>query len=257
MSFLFDEIIFGPVNSRRLGVSLGINLLPTDSKFCNFNCVYCECGWTKNKEQGKINFPSRKMVFDAIEHRLSTEFQDNSLDVITYAGNGEPTIHPEFSGVIEDTIFLRNKYVPQAKIAVLSNATMIFKENIVNALKTIDMNILKLDSAIDETMQKINQPLQKLTVDKVVENMRKFEGKLIVQTLFFKGNYNHVFVDNTTEKEIDTWVRKIEIIKPESVMVYTIARDTPEPGLDKLSINDLEKIADKLRKLGIDVQVSG
>lgn len=256
-TFLFDKIIFGPVKSRRLGVSLGINLLPNDSKLCNFNCIYCECGWTPGKKDLKSEFHPRELVKQKLAEKLSDMQQKKEhLDVITYAGNGEPTMHPEFPGIIEDSIELRNKYFPEAKIAVLSNATLIHKHRIIEALKKVDENILKLDSGIDETVQLLNNPLGFYRIENVVNNMKQFHGKFILQTMFVKGEHEGKKVDNTTEKEIRAWLKLVKVANPEMVMIYTIARDTPSPDLVKVSYDELKKIGDLLQKEGFKVQIS-
>jgi wyosine [tRNA(Phe)-imidazoG37] synthetase (radical SAM superfamily) len=180
----------------------------------------------------------------------------DELDVITYAGNGEPTLHPEFAGIIDDSIELRNKYYPWARIAVLSNSTMLGKPEVFNALKKVDQNILKLDSAFDSTIKVLNQPRVKFSVDELVKNLKSFDGNLIIQTLFLRGSFKGKIVDNTTDEEINRWVELIKAIKPKEVMVYTIARDTPAIGLEKVSIKDLKAIAAKIESMGIPVQVS-
>jgi len=254
-TFLFDSIVFGPVRSRRLGVSLGINLLPVNSKICSFNCIYCECGWTDKKEKGRL--PSRDEVKQYLDEKLQAMLKKgDSLDVITYAGNGEPTLHPEFAGIIDDSIVLRDKHFPWARIAVLSNSTMLNKLEVVAALKKIDQNILKLDSAFDSTIKILNQPRVKFSVADFVKNVKSFEGNLIIQTLFLRGVYEGNIIDNTTKVEVDGWLELIKAIKPKEVMVYTIARDTPATGLVKVSLKELKAIAARVEALGIPVQVS-
>ncbi|MRS04288.1 radical SAM protein [bacterium] len=255
-TFLFDEIIFGPVKSRRLGVSLGINLLPVNCKICNFNCIYCECGWTNDTLISTDTLPSRNEVFEALEKKLS-DMQKSSVepDVITYAGNGEPTLHPDFPGIIDDSIMLRDKYFPNARIAVLSNATTITNPAIREALLKVDQNILKLDSAFSETIKIHNQV--HLDASRLIDNLAQFNGKLIIQTLFLRGKYNGIRVDNTTDKELNAWLKAIERIKPSEVMIYTISRDTPEGAqLNKVSEEELNIIALQVEKLGIKTQVS-
>jgi len=258
-TFLFDEIIFGPVKSRRLGVSLGINLLPTKRKICNFNCIYCECGWTTDIESAKGNLPGRRDVYKALEQKLSEmKTANESPDVITYAGNGEPTLHPEFSGIINDSITLRNKYFPKAKIAVLSNATNITKPGIRSALLKVDQNILKLDSAFDLTVKIHNQPNGSLNVEDLIKNLAGFDGNVIIQTLFLRGEFKGTDIDNTTPEEIAAWLKALERIKPSEVMIYTISRDTPVGAkLKKVPLKELKEIAAKVEKLGFKTQVSG
>lgn len=254
-TFLFDSIVFGPVRSRRLGVSLGVNLLPTDSKVCSFDCIYCECGWTQSMASG--NLPTRDNVRRALDKKLAEmQFKGDDLDVITFAGNGEPTLHPDFAGIIDDTINVRNSYFPNARIAVLSNSTMIHRSDVICALNKVDQNILKLDSAFDHTIQLLNKPMMKFDVKSLVEQLKQFKGNLIIQTLFVKGTINNKVVDNTTPDEISAWVQLIEEIKPREVMVYTIARDTPAQDLIKIPIEELNSIAARVEQLGIPVQVS-
>ncbi|RLD35954.1 MAG: radical SAM protein, partial [Bacteroidetes bacterium] len=225
--FLFDEIIFGPVSSRRLGVSLGVNLLPTDYKFCTFDCIYCECGWTK-KTNKKVVLPTQKEIQERLESVLKERKENQlSIDSITFAGNGEPTLHPDFSEIIDDTIRLRNLYFPNALITVLSNASLIHNTKIIKALLKVDKNILKLDAGTETIFQAINQPNGNLILDDVVNYLKKFQGKLIIQTLFVQGYNQHQGIDNTTEKEVAAWLELLKKIKPESVILYPIERETP------------------------------
>lgn len=255
-TFLFDEIIFGPVRSRRLGVSLGVNLLPTTSKVCSFDCIYCECGWTKSSQSGKL--PSRNEVKKSMLERFELmKSKNEALDVITFAGNGEPTLHPDFEAIIDDTIELRNTYFPKARIAVLSNSTILHKPTVVNALQKTDQNILKLDSGIDETLQILNQPLVPTTVEQVARHLEQFKGNFILQTMFVRGSYKGKPLDNSTEVEVEKWLSLVKRLMPKEIMIYTIARDTPVDTLKKVPIEDLEAIAQRARALGIPVQVSG
>ena len=257
-TFLFDQIIFGPVKSRRLGVSLGVNLLPTDSKVCSFDCIYCECGWTPRKRSQKAILPPRALVKQKMEEKLMDMIANNELpDVITFAGNGEPTLHPEFEGIMDDTIELRNQLAPKARIAVLSNATMLHKPAVVRALLKVEDNIQKLDSAFEETIRRIDCPASNFRLKDVVENLKSFQGKVIIQTLFLKGNFKNEIIDNTTEEELAEWMKLIVEIKPSQVMIYTIDRDTPATGLEKVKIDELNLIAQRVRALGFQVQVSG
>lgn len=258
-TFLFDSIIFGPVKSRRLGVSLGINLLPGRKKVCNFNCIYCECGWSQPVESDGGYLPTRSEVFESLASRLQ-EMKINSQepDVITFAGNGEPTLHPDFPGIIDDCITLRNKFFPEAKIAVLSNSTMITNQSVKAALLKVDMNILKLDSAFDLTVKIHNQPRVNIKVDELIENLKQFNGKLIIQTLFLKGSINNETIDNTTVEEVNAWLEALKKIKPSEVMIYTISRDTPAGAtLMKVPVERLRQIALEVEKLGIKTQISG
>lgn len=255
--FLFDQIIFGPIQSRRLGVSLGVNLLPIDAKICTFNCIYCECGYNTTMQESPI--PTRKQVYETLEAKLKEMLAENKLpDVITFAGNGEPTLHAEFEGIIDDTIELRNKYCPAAKVSVLSNSTKIDKPHIFRALNKVDNNILKFDSAIDQTINSIDRPVgKKYNAAWFIEHLKKFNGKLIIQTMFLRGEFNGENIDNTTDIEIETWLNALEVIRPEQVMIYSLDRETPAKNLIKVSVEELNQLADKIRKRGFDVSVAG
>ena len=237
-------------------MSLGVNLLPVNEKVCSFECVYCECGFA-HKVQG-AHIPTREEVRLALRQKLNEmKLQGTGLDVFTFAGNGEPTLHPEFKGVIEDTIALRNEYYPGAKISVLSNATNIGKPSVFEALCRVDNNILKLDSGIDETARLIDQPVSpSYSVARQIELMRKFEGKFVMQTIFLRGNYKGHVIDNTTPGEIAAWVEAVRQTHPQEVMVYQVDRDTPVPGLEKLTNEELSRLAQPVRDLGIKVQVA-
>lgn len=255
-TFLFDDIIFGPVKSRRLGASLGINLLPTGRKFCNFNCLYCECGWSSGAG-GDMHLPSRESIREKLFTRLSEIKTTNSpLDRITFAGNGEPTIHPDFPGIIEDTITVRDNLFPGVKIAVLSNASTLDKPGIFNALGRIEMNILKLDSVNEQTVRLINQPPAGYRVSQVIDGFLRFKGKFILQTLFVTGHSGDVPIDNASTEEVNNWLDMIQLTRPETIMIYTIDRDTPLQTLQKVPREQLDSIARQVRKLGLSVQVS-
>ena len=251
---LFDSIVYGPIRSRRLGVSLGMNLMPTTAKLCTFDCVYCECGW--NQPVSHPVLPTREQVREALASRLIA-LSSNQLDVITFSGNGEPTLHPEFLGIIEDTCALRNRYCPQAKISVLSNSTQLGRADVVKALRMCDNRILKLDSAIDKTMRLIDKPVnENLTVEQVAEWLSLFEGDFTLQTCFLRGEYEGQVIDNTTPEELSAWYTMIERLRPKQVMIYVIDRATPLQTLSKVPAAEMEAIAAPLREKGIDVIVS-
>jgi len=258
-TFLFDQTIFGPVISRRLGISLGINLLPNDSKLCSFDCIYCECGWNPEKGTIKAIFPTRLEVKKMLWEKLAVmKIKGEIADVITFAGNGEPTLHPDFAGIIDDTLLIRNKFCPGARIAVLSNSTMLHKPKVVEALKKVDDNILKLDSGIAATIELLDQPTGRFDLQNIVDNILQFNGQLIIQTMFVKGFFKGVMIDNTTEEELFAWISLLQQIRPKQVMIYTIARDTAANNLRKVREDELETIADRVRKeTGLTVQVSG
>jgi wyosine [tRNA(Phe)-imidazoG37] synthetase (radical SAM superfamily) len=256
-TFLFEKIVFGPVNSRRLGISLGINLLPGDSKWCSFNCIYCECGWTVKGPYDRKGYPSREMVRSELEKKLVLMAENGSKpDTITFAGNGEPTLHPSFSGIINDTLQLRRQFAPGAKIAVLSNGTMLDDPSVFSALELVDQNILKVDSAIEETMRLLNQPKEGFSLGHLIGNIMRFRGRFVLQTLFVRGSYKGTIVDNASDKEMRAWLELVGRLRPQMVMVYTIARDTPSGDLHKVPLKELQDIAARVEALGITVQVS-
>jgi wyosine [tRNA(Phe)-imidazoG37] synthetase (radical SAM superfamily) len=239
-----------------LGLSLGINLLPIESKLCNFDCIYCECGWNE-EHRGKARFNSRQDVAAMLEQVLQQMLSEGTPpDVITFAGNGEPTMHPDFEAIIDDTVAIRNRLCPAAKISVLSNATQLHREEVIRALLRVDNNILKLDSAFDSTVQLINKPVGSYSVERVVQRMKRFEGELIVQTMFLRGEYLSQRVDNTTPEQVDAWLKLIAEIRPCQVMVYSLDRDTPCPTLEKVGREELQEIALKVEALGIKCSVA-
>jgi len=257
-TILFHEIVYGPVHSRRLGISLGINLLPYDGKLCSFDCIYCECGFNKDFRT-HTRLPERENVKAALENKLQSLREENvKLDVITFAGNGEPTLHPEFAEIIEDTLFLRNLYYPTVKISVLSNGMHLTKRKVFEALNKVDEPILKLDSAFDETVRLIDRPNSpQYRVSKQVELYKKFNGNFILQTMFLRGEFEGNKIDNTTEKEVSAWLELVREMNPHEVMIYTIDRQTPTKQLKKVPLEDLKKIAERVKQLGIKTNVAG
>ena len=255
-TILFPAPIFGPVHSRRLGVSLGVNLMPADGKLCSFDCVYCECGFNKPSHSGSKR-PSREQVKTDLEKQLQKMVEEGRLpDVITFAGNGEPTLHPDFAGIIDDTIALRDRYCPQAKVSVLSNATMAFKPDVRDALLKVDNNILKLDTVDPDFIQFVDRPVGKFDVNKIIDDLAAFHGKVIVQTMFLKGKYQGRDVDNTGDYYVTPWLKALEKIMPEAVMVYTIDRETPAHELLKATPAELDAIVARIKALGIEASAS-
>lgn len=255
-TILFHSTIFGPIHSRRLGVSLGVNLSPSDGKVCSFDCIYCEAGYNA-QGAGKSGLPPREKVRSDLETKLRTMHQaGEQLDVITFSGNGEPTLHPDFPGIIDDTLALRDKYYPEAKVSVLTNSTRIFDSKVAEALKRVDNNILKLDSAVDSTMRLIDSPNSPdFTVEKVVEALRQFAGTGIIQTMLLRGEHDGKRVDNTTPEEIVALIEAYKKIRPREVMLYSIDRSTPEERLYKVEHDELRTIAEKMRAAGVPVQI--
>ena len=256
-TILYHSPIFGPVHSRRLGVSLGINLQPADGKVCTFDCIYCECGLNK-EHTPHAHRPSREAVAEALEQTLKDMHENNlHIDVLTFAGNGEPTGHPQFAEIIDDTLRIRDKYFPTAKISVLSNSTFIHRESVHNALMKVDNNILKLDSAVESTMRAIDRPANPdFTVERVVEQLRQFSGECIIQTMMLRGTHCGVAIDNTTDDEIDALISAYRTINPREVMLYSLDRPTPESNLQRIERPELDAIADRMRRCGIKIQVN-
>lgn len=253
---IYPSPIFGPIQSRRLGVSLGINLLPADGKFCTFDCIYCECGFNADFRPHQ-KLPTREEVRQALETRLLDMKQNGPKpDVLTFAGNGEPTAHPQFAGIMEDTLALRDKFFPEAKVSVLSNSTFIHKPEVFAALHKVDNNILKLDTVNSAYIHKVDRPTGHYDVKKIIECMKAFQGKLIVQTLFMKGLFEGENVDNTTDEYVLPWLEVVKEIAPRQVMIYTIDRETPAPDLLKATPEELDRIGDLVRGAGIPCSVS-
>lgn len=256
-TIIFDKIVYGPIHSRRLGISLGMNLFPTDGKLCTFDCIYCECGFNKDHKP-RLSMPRREEVKKALAEKLDAMRSEGLVpDVITFAGNGEPTMHPDFAGIIDDTIAIRNEHCPSAKIAVLSNSTMLHKEEVFQALCKIEDNIMKLDSVLDKRIRQINDPNQPgFCFEKLLDNLCRFNGKLIIQTMFLHGERNGESVDNLTDEEISGWIEALKKIRPLKVMIYTIDRETPLKTLSKATKEELDAIAEKARREGFEVSVS-
>lgn len=257
MTALFEDVIFGPVRSRRLGLSLGVNLLPVHAKICSFDCIYCECGWNAER-RGEMRFNSREEVRERLAEVLEKMVEEGTPpDVVTFAGNGEPTMHPDFEAIIDDTISLRDRLAPSAKISVLSNATQLHRADVCRALHRVDNNILKLDSAFDETVQCVNQPRQAhYTVADVVARMQEFRGEMILQTMFLRGEYGDKVIDNTTPDEVAAWLKLVAEIRPRQVMIYSLDRDTPCQTLHRVAREELQQIADQVVALGIVCSVA-
>ncbi len=257
-TILFHEIVFGPIHSRRLGSSLGVNLLPYDGKLCSFDCIYCECGFNKDFRT-KTKLPDRENVRAVLDDKLQSLLREGvAPDVITFAGNGEPTMHPQFEGIIDDTIALRNLYFPAAKISVLTNGMHLNKPEVFAALQKIENPILKLDSAIDATVRLIDRPnAPGYSVARQAELFQRFGGNFILQTMFVKGRFEGTTVDNTTEEEVSAWLELVGALNPREVMIYTIDRETPAKELQKAPLARLQEIAARVEALGIPTNVAG
>ncbi len=251
---LFHETIFGPIHSRRLGTSLGVNLSPRDGKVCTFDCLYCEAGFNA-QGPGTAGLPSREEVSRLLDEKLSAmKSAGQPLDVITFSGNGEPTMHPQFEEIIDDVIALRDRYYPEVKISVLCNSTCLDRPGVCRALRRVDNNILKLDSALDATIRQIDRPNRPgLTAGKLIGQIAGFGRDCIVQTMMLRGEYDGKTIDNTTDEEIDALIDAYRRIAPRQVMIYSIDRKTPAEHLQKVSHEELTKIAEKIRSHGINV----
>ena len=249
---IYPSPIFGPIHSRRLGLSLGINLLPPDGKVCSFDCIYCECGFNAD-HRPKQPLPTREEVAEQLEARLQQMVAEGQLpDVLTFAGNGEPTSHPHFPEIIEDTIALRNRYCPKAKVSVLSNSTFIHKPSVHDALMRVDNNILKLDTVSIDYIQKVDRPTGTYQLDRIIESMKAFNGHIIIQTIFLHGPG----VSNTSDEYVEPWLEVVKSIRPQEVMVYTIDRETPDKTLSKATHEELDSIRDRVMAEGIPCQAS-
>ena len=257
MTILYPSPIFGPVKSRRLGISLGVNLIPADGKLCTFDCLYCECGFNAG-QRPLLPRPSRSDVSEALEAQLLKMQAEGQLpDVITFAGNGEPTAHPDFPAIVGDTMRLRDKYCPQAKVAVLSNATMSHKPQVFEALMRVDDNIQKLDTVSPQYIRLVDRPVGSYDVNEVIKTLCAFKGHVMVQTLFMCGTTSKgISVDNTSERFVAPWIEALKKIKPQRVMVYTIDRETPEQGLLKAPVAVLDAIGQRVREAGFEISVS-
>ena len=254
---LFNQIVYGPIHSRRLGCSLGVNLMPRDVKICTFDCIYCECGF--NTPVHHPHLPTADEVSSALEATLASLNAEQVVpDVITFSGNGEPTLHPDFSHIIDVTCELRDRYCPTAQVSVLSNSTQLYRPDVVRALLRCDNRILKLDSAIDTTMRLIDQPsADGFNVERLIGYLQQFKGDLTVQTCFLRGKYRGHTIDNTTKAEVEAWIDALRRIAPRDLSIYVIDRATPVSTLEKISRAEMDAIADRARcELGIHVQVS-
>lgn len=257
---LFQEIAYGPIHSRRLGISLGMEIMPLEHKLCTFDCVYCECGWNEPVSHPKL--PTREEIREALEKKLSQltaarRPNEKCLDVITFSGNGEPTLHPDFLGIIRDTCALRDQYCPGAKVSVLSNSTQLGRADVREGLRLCDNRILKLDAATDTMMRLIDQPVNSdLNVETIIGWLKQFDGDFTLQTCFLRGTHAGASIDNTRAEELSAWYSAVEELRPKQVMMYVIDRKTPEENLEKISREEMERIAAPLREKGFDVIVS-
>ena len=255
-TIIYPSPIFGPVHSRRLGISLGINLLPADGKVCSFDCIYCECGFNED-HRPTLPLPTREEVARKLEEKLLQMKTEGQMpDVLTFAGNGEPTCHPHFTEIIDDTIRLRDQYCPKAKVSVLSNSTMIHRQEVHDALMRVDNNILKLDTVDPIYINKVDHPNGTYDVNVIIERLKAFKGHVIIQTMFMRGIAAGESVDNTGEEYVGPWLDAVKDIKPQQVMIYTIDRETPTLGLLKATHEQLDGIRDRVIAAGFPCTAS-
>ena len=255
-TIIYPSPIFGPIHSRRLGVSLGINLLPEDGKVCTFDCLYCECGFNADRKAHKP-MPTREEVAAALEEKLlAMQAEGVAPDVLTFAGNGEPTIHPKFAGIIDDTLALRDKYFPKAKVSVLTNATLVTRPAVFEALSRVDNNILKLDTVCEEYIRFVDRPTLRYNLDEIIEKLAEFGNNAVIQTMFMKGEVDGRSVDNTGDEYVLPWLQVVKKIAPREVMIYTVDRETPQEDLKKATREELDRIVELLKGEGIRATAS-
>lgn len=248
-----EETVFGPIRSRRLGRSLGINLLPRKGKLCNFDCIYCECGWNKDG-RGDAGIPSAAEVRSALEDKLTELLLDgSSIDSITFSGDGEPTLNPEFPRIIEDTLKLRDAFFPDAKVSVLSNATRVSVPEVFEALRKVDNPIMKLDAPTNGLAAKINNPAGGYDVSETVEALSKFEGNFVLQTMFLRSPE----FDSSSPEVLLPWMDIARRLKPREIMAYTIDRPTPQEGLSKIGAEEMRELLKPLLDEGFNIQIKG
>jgi wyosine [tRNA(Phe)-imidazoG37] synthetase (radical SAM superfamily) len=250
----FDDIVFGPIFSRRLGSSLGVNILPSKGKLCNFDCVYCECGWNKDGAVPDRRFPGLAEVEAALKDKMSKAAAEGvPVDSITFSGNGEPTMNPDFAAIIDVTLRLRDEYFPAAKVSVLSNATLLGRKDIAQALKRVDNPILKIDASSQELVEKINKPVGTYRLPEVIDNLKSFDGNFILQTMFLRSEE----FDTASKEALGAWIDIVRMLRPRQVMVYTIDRETPDKTLGKYTVDEMTAMVQPLIDEGFDVQIRG
>ncbi len=255
---MFSDTVFGPIHSRRLGTSLGVNLSPRDGKVCTFDCLYCEAGYNA-QGPGTTGLPRRAEVARLLEERLLQLRDDGTtIDVITFSGNGEPTVNPDFPGIIDDTMALRDRYFPEAKVSVLTNSTMLGRSDTTEALRRVDNCILKLDSAVAQTVRLLDRPTSPaFDVEKVIGRLAEFGQAAIIQTMLTRGSHAGAAVDNTTDAEIGALIDAYRRIGPREIMLYSLDRPTPELSLQRVPREELEAVAARITAAtGIPVQVA-
>jgi wyosine [tRNA(Phe)-imidazoG37] synthetase (radical SAM superfamily) len=249
----FDDIVFGPIFSRRLGSSLGVNILPSKGKLCNFDCVYCECGWNKDGIADR-RFPTYEEVVTAFEDKMSSlAAEGTKVDSITFSGNGEPTMHPDFPKIVDAVLDCRDRFFPQAKVSVLSNAYLVGRPSIAEALKRVDNPILKIDASSDELIGQINKPVGHYRLDEIVSALKGFEGNFILQTMFLRSPQ----FDTAAPEALSRWMDIVRELQPREIMVYTIDRETPDKSLGKYTVEEMAALVQPLLDEGYKIQIRG
>lgn len=248
-----EETVFGPIKSRRLGNSLGINLLPVNGKICTFDCIYCECGWNRDG-LGDTRLPKAWEVHEALESKLKLMREEGTpVDSFTFSGDGESTIHPDFPQIIDDVMALRDCYFPSAKVSVLSNATQVHRPEIFAALRKVDNPIMKIDAPTNALVEKINHPAPGYDVNRVIEALKAFKGDFVLQTMFLRSSD----FDSSSNEVLEGWMDIVRQLRPREVMVYSIDRPTPEEGLYRFRADELSALVEPLVREGFNVQVRG
>ena len=248
-------IIYGPVRSRRLGLSLGINLLPTDYKLCSFNCVYCQYGWTKKATlaptQELADLPGLAAIATAIEAALEQlASAGKTVDSITVCGNGEPTLYPQLAEVIVAAKELRDRYLPQARLAILSNSSTVGDPAVREALDLLDLKIMKFDAGSEEMFRQLNHPRAPIYMGDIVTGLKELKN-IILQSLFVQGR-----VTNADPDSVGLWAEKVREIRPIGVQVYTLEREPADLRIEKVSLTTLQWIAEQVRwRAGVPVEV--
>ena len=253
MMLHFDDIVFGPIFSRRLGSSLGVNILPSKGKLCNFDCVYCECGWNKDGIADR-RFPTYEEIVTAFEDKMSSLSEEGTkVDSITFSGNGEPTMHPDFPKIVDAVLDCRDRFFPQAKVSVLSNAFLVGRPSVAEALKRVDNPILKIDASSDELVSQINKPVGIYRLNEIVDALRGFDGDFILQTMFLKSPD----FDTAAPEALQKWMDIVRELHPREIMVYTIDRETPDKSLGKYTVEEMTALVQPLLDEGYKIQIRG
>ena len=249
----FDDVVFGPIFSRRLGSSLGVNILPSKGKLCNFDCVYCECGWNKDGIADR-RFPTYEEILTAFEDKMSSlSAEGTKVDSITFSGNGEPTMHPDFPKIVDAVLECRDRFFPDSKVSVLSNAFLVGRPAVAEALKRVDNPILKIDASSDELIYKINKPQGVYSLEDVIDNLKTFDGNFVLQTMFLRSDD----FDAQEKMALEHWLNIVRELRPREIMVYTIDRETPDKSLAKYTVEEMTQFVRPLIDEGFNVQVRG